>query len=350
METKSSEKTNWRKIIKKYNKPSAAKSSWQLFNTLTLYIASWFIAYEAFQVSLWLCLGVAVISQIYFGRIFIILHDCGHGSFFKSKKARTFWGNITGIIWFTPYEQWTKAHATHHRHSGDLTERGTGDIWTLTVDEYKNSNLGLKLFYRVCRFPIFVVFVGGLYTYFGSQRFFMKADGPKQRKNVIFTNIAIVLMGVAISSITSFKFYAFFQFFILYIGSSLAVFFFYVQHQFEDAYWADKEDWDYETAAIKGCSNLQAPKWVHWASGNIGFHHVHHLSHAIPNYNLAKAVNENEYFQNSPTLTLWECVKTFNLALYDLENKRMITFGEYTRSKAKKPLDLSLPITKGLKA
>ena len=125
----------------------------------------------------------------------------------------------------------------------------------------------------------------------------MKADGPKQRKNVVFTNLSIVAMGIIISSITSFKFYAFFQFFIIYIGSCLAVFFFYVQHQFEDVYWSKKEEWDYETAAIHGCSNLKLPKLIQWATGNIGFHHVHHLSHAIPNYNLEKAVTENEYFQ-----------------------------------------------------
>jgi omega-6 fatty acid desaturase (delta-12 desaturase) len=340
----STTKPNWRKIIRNYNKPNPSKSNWQIGSTMALYVACWFIAYEAYQISLWHCLGVAVIAQVFFGRLFIFMHDCGHGSFYKSKKARTFWGNVTGIIWFTPYEQWTKAHATHHRHSGDLSERGTGDIWTLTVDEYKDGSFGLKLFYRVCRWPIFVVFVGGLYTYFGSQRFFMKTDGPTQKKSVIFTNISIILMGIVISSITSFEFYAFYQFFLLYFGSTLAVFFFYVQHQYEDVYWANKQDWDYETAAIKGCSNLKVPRMIQWASGNIGFHHIHHLSHAIPNYNLEKAFKENEYFQNSTTLTLWDCVKTFNLALYDLEAKRMITFGEYSRNKASKPVDLTIEL------
>jgi omega-6 fatty acid desaturase (delta-12 desaturase) len=261
------------------------------------------------------------------------MHDCGHGSFYKSKRVRTIVGYITGIVWFTPYQQWTKAHATHHRHSGNLNERGIGDIWTLTVDEYKKASFGRKLFYRVCRFPIFVVFVGGLYTYFGAQRFSTKEDGPKEKKSVWITNISIVIMGIAISTITSFEFFAFYQFFLLYMGSSLAVFFFYVQHQYEDVYWEEKENWDYETAAIEGCSNLKLPKIVQWASGNIGFHHIHHLSHAIPNYNLEKALNENEYFQNSTTLNLWDCVKTFNLALYDYDNKKMITFKAYTQNK-----------------
>lgn len=324
------EKVNWRKIIKKYNKPNASKSNWQILTTMGLYVGFWFLAFKAYQVSPWLCLLVAAAAQVFYGRLFIFMHDCGHGSFYKNKTARTVWGYITGIIWFTPYQQWTKAHATHHRHSGNLNERGIGDIWTLTVDEYNAASTGRKIFYRVCRFPIFVVFVGGLYTYFGAQRFYTKADGSKEKRSVWITNISIVLMGGIISSVTSFEFYAFYQFFLLYMGSCLAVFFFYVQHQYEEVYWEKKENWSYEIAAIEGCSNLKLPKIIQWASGNIGFHHIHHLSHSIPNYNLEKAFKENLYFQNSKTLNLWDCVKTFNLALYDFENKRMLTFKEYS--------------------
>lgn len=338
--TEINEKTNWRKIIKKYNKPNATKSNWQILSTMALYIGFWFLAYEAYQVSAWLCFAVAAAAQVFYGRIFIFMHDCGHGSFYKSKRARTIWGYITGIVWFTPYQQWTKAHATHHRHSGDLAERGIGDIWTLTVEEYNEASMGRKLFYRVCRFPIFVVFVGGLYTYFGTQRFYTKADGPKEKKSVWITNLSIIAMGFIISSITSFEFFAFYQFFLLYMGSCLAVFFFYVQHQYEDVYWEKKENWDYATAAIEGCSNLKLPRIVQWASGNIGFHHIHHLSHSIPNYNLEKAFKENKFFQTSTTLTLWDCVKTFNLALYDFDRKEMITFKKYSqmeRIKSRQP-------------
>lgn len=327
------QKPNWRKIIRNYNKPNATKSNWQIGSTLLLYIASWFIAYEAYQISLWLCLGVATISQVFFGRLFIFMHDCGHGSFYKSRKARMFWGYVTGILWFTPYEQWSKAHATHHRHSGNLDHRGTGDIWTLTINEYEQASIGKKIFYRICRFPIFVIFFGGLYTYFGSQRLYMKEDGPNEKRSVWITNISIILLGAAITAVTNLEFFLFYQFFLIYLGSCLSVFFFYVQHQYEDVYWSKTESWDYETAAMKGCSNLAVPRIIQWASGNIGFHHIHHLSHAIPNYNLEKAFKENEYFQEPVTLSLWDCVKTFNLALYDLPGKRMITFKEYREGK-----------------
>ncbi len=320
---------NWRKIIRKYNKVDIAKSNWQLVTTLGLYVTAWFIAYKAYQVSPWLCLGVAALAQVFFGRLFIILHDLGHGTFYRSKAVRTFWGNVLGIIWFTPYEQWTKGHATHHRHSGNLDHRGTGDIWVLTIEEYEDSSLLKKLAYRICRFPPFVIFVGGMYVYFGAQRLTNKGDGAKEKRSVWIANIGIVIMAVMISFVTSLKFYLFYQFFLMYFGATLAVFFFYVQHQYEDVYWEHSDQWDYETAALEGCSNLVIPKVIQWASGNIGFHHIHHLSHNIPNYNLEKAYKENPMFQKATNLTLWECLKCFNLALYSMREKKMITFKEY---------------------
>ena len=325
-------KTNWRKIIKNYNKPDFKKSSWQLFSTLSLYVISWFVAYYAFQVSPWLCLGVATISQIFYGRIFIMMHDCGHGSFFKSKKAETFWGYILGITWFTPYSQWTKSHATHHKNSGSLEERGVGDIWTLTVQEYREASVIKKFFYRVCRFPIFVVMVGGLYTFFGIQRFFTKQDGRKEKVSVLITNSSILVLGILISNLTSFKFFVFYQFFLLYFGSCLAVLFFYVQHQYEETLWCEKNDWSYEAAAMEGSSYLKLPKLIQYASGNIGFHHIHHLSHSIPNYNLETAMKENSFFQNPTTLRLKDFGKCLSLALYDMKIKRLITFKEYAKN------------------
>lgn len=330
---------HWSQIVKKYSRPSTLKSSWQLGSTLSLYVISWFVAYAAYQISLWHCLGVAIISQMFFGRLFIFMHDCGHGSFFKTKGARTFWGYVTGIIWATPYWQWTKAHATHHRNSGNLEHRGIGDIWTLTTKEYEDSSNLIKFFYRLCRFPPFVIGVGGLYTYFGVQRFFTKADGKRERRSVIITNFALVVMGIAISYATNMEFFLFYQFFLLYLGSCLAVFFFYVQHQYEDVYWSEANDWDYETAAMEGSSCLDLPVMIKWASGSIGFHHIHHLSHTIPNYNLERAMQENTYFQNPTKLNLWDCVKCFNLSLYDLDNKRMLTFSQYKSSKKQEKLN-----------
>lgn len=321
--------TNWKQIIKNYNKPSVWRSSWQLFNSLGLYFLAWYIAYLAFEISPLLSVLVALVAQIFYGRLFIIMHDCGHGSFFKSKKARTFWGYVTAIAWATPYEQWTKYHATHHRHSGNLEERGLGDIWTLTTKEYEEASILKKFFYRVCRYPIFVIFFGGIYVFFIAQRFTTKHDGPKQKKSVWITNIALVVLGTTASLLTSVEFFLTYQIALLYFGSCLSVYLFYVQHQYEDVYWEENEKWSYETAAMHGCSYFKLPRLLQWASGNIGFHHIHHLSHAIPNYYLEKAMRENSYFQNPYTLTLKTSIKTFNLALYDYKQRKMLTFKQY---------------------
>lgn len=320
--------TDWRKIVKQYNKPVNWKSNWQVFNTFTLYIACWFLAYYAWDISPWLTLGVAAIAQVFYGRLFIIFHDCGHGNFYRSKKWRTFWGYATGIVWFSPYWQWTKAHATHHRHSGNLDHRGIGDITTMTVEEYQNASTWQKIGYRILRFPLFELVGGSLYIFFIYHRFTTKNDGKRERRSVYITNVAIVLMGIVISSITSFEFYAFYQFFLLFFGGFLGILFFYVQHQYEEVYWRKSDEWDYETAAIQGCSYLKLPRILQWASGNIGFHHIHHLSHSIPNYNLEQAYNEQPYFRQSKTLELKDIWGCFRLALYDAKSKRMIKFSE----------------------
>lgn len=323
---------NWKKIVRRYNKPDFKKSAWQLSSTLFLYALSWFVAFKAWEISPWLTLAVAAIAQVFFGRLFIFMHDCGHGSFFKSRKARTFWGHITGILWMTPYWSWTKDHATHHKNSGNLDHRGVGDIWTLTTEEYAQASSLKKFAYRVCRAPIFVLGVGGFYVYFIGQRFSRKSDGKRERKSNHITNIGILAQAALISALTSIEFYLFYQFLIVYFGATLAVFFFYVQHQYEEVYWSKGDDWSYETAALEGSSCLELPKIVQWAAGNIGFHHIHHLSHGIPNYNLEKAFNENMLFQNPVRLNLWDCVKCFNLTLIDETRGRMVTFKQYKKS------------------
>ncbi|MBD64645.1 MAG: fatty acid desaturase [Halobacteriovoraceae bacterium] len=323
---------DWRKIVKKYKRSDLAKSSWQLGSTLSLYILGWVVAAYAWEISPWLTLLVAALSQVYFGRLFIFMHDCGHGTFFKTKKARSFWGHVTGTLWMTPFWSWTKDHATHHRHSGNLDHRGVGDIWTLTTEEYEQASALKKFAYRVCRAPFFVLGFGGLYVYFISQRFNRKTDGKRERKSLWITNGLIVAQAVLIASLTSLEFYLFYQFFLVYFGSILSVFFFYVQHQYEDSYWSKGDGWDYQTAALEGSSYLKLPRIIQWASGNIGFHHIHHLCHSIPNYNLEKAFHENEIFKNPTTIKLKDCVKCFNLALIDLKNEQMISFKEYKKS------------------
>ncbi len=320
-------KVNWATDIKPYQKPDHKKSYWQIINSLSLYIGFWFLAYQAYQVSAWLLIPVALFSQLVFLRLFIILHDCGHGSFFKDKKRRTFWGTFFGILTFTPYEQWTAEHADHHKHSGNLDHRGRGDVWTLTVEEYEKASAAKKFLYHIYRFPPFMLIFGGIYNFIIMHRFTTRQDKAKQRNSVYITNVGIVLMGLIVSALTTFEFYAIFQFFVVVFGGLFGIGLFYVQHQFEGVYWKRGKEWDYEEAALHGCTYLKLPKIVQWASGNIGFHHIHHLSPMIPNYELENCYNAQKVFQIPQVTITWkDLVKCFSLHLYDEKNEELLTF------------------------
>lgn len=340
------QKVNWKTMIKPYQKPDHFKSYWQIVNTLTLYVLSWVIAYKAYLISPWLVLPVAMLAQLFYARIFIIFHDCGHGNFFKSKKKRTFWGYLTGVLTFTPYHQWTTEHATHHKTSGNLDHRGRGDIKTMTIEEYENASWKEKFLYRIYRFPPFMLLGGGIFMFGILYRFTTKYDGKKEKRSVYITNFWIAVMAIAIASFTSWGFYLLFQGLTLVFAGCVGIALFYVQHQFDGVYWREQEGWDYEVAALKGCSYFKLPKLFQWASGNIGFHHIHHLSPLIPNYNLETVYNEHEIFRDDEVVvTLKDLVRCFSIHLYDAKNRKMVTWKEYRkilREKEQSPLGAGL--------
>lgn len=325
-------KKNWTSIVRKYMKPDAKKSYIQIINSIIPYLLCWVAAYFAYDYSLWLCLPIVLISQAFLLRIFIIMHDCGHGSFFKSKRQNDFWGVITGVLTFTPYHQWTACHKYHHKHSGNLDYRGIGDIDTLTVEEYKALSGWGKFKYKLLRSPFVFLIFGGLYVFIIEQRFTFKEDGPLERKSVHFTNFALLLQVLVCSYFLGWKFYLFFQVLSICTAASAGIFLFYVQHQFENVYWADSKEWSHLEASLKGCSYLKLPKLFQWVTGNIGFHHIHHLCSSIPNYNLEKAYKENPMLQNCNVLGIRESFKCLFLSLYDLKEKKMISFRTYRRS------------------
>lgn len=314
-------------MIKPFQGADSLRSTWQLVNSLTLYVLFWVLGYAAFKLSPWLVIPVALIAQLAYVRIFIIFHDCGHGSFYRQKKWRTFWGYLTGILTFTPYHQWTTEHATHHKHSGNLDTRGRGDIWTMTVEEYGKASTFQKILYRIYRFPPFMLLGGGFLIFVLMYRFTTKHDGAKERRSVHITNLGILSMAVVISLLTSFQFYLLFQLTVVVFAGLFGIGLFYVQHQFDGVYWRNSEEWDYEQAALEGCSYLKLPKLLQWGSGNIGFHHIHHLSALIPNYRLEEVYNKFEIFQKDEVvLTMKDLVRCFQLNLYDAKTKKMIRF------------------------
>jgi len=325
-------KKNWRKIARAYMTPENKKSYIQLVNSVIPYLLSWPVAYVAYQYSTLLCILVAMCSHVFLLRIFIIMHDCGHSSFFKSKKKNDFWGNVCGVLSFSPYFQWSRAHRYHHKYSGNLNYRGIGDVDTLTTEEYSQLSFRGRLKYRAIRSPFVFLILGPLYVFLFQHRFTKKEDGKKERLNVHFTNLVLFSFAALVTFFAGLKFYLLYQISVLMCTSTVGIFLFYVQHQYEKPYWKNDGDWDHFDASILGSSYLKLPKVLQWTSGNIGYHHIHHLCSTIPNYNLEKAHKENPIFQKCTVIGLKESFRCLFLSLYDKQQERLISFREYRRN------------------
>lgn len=316
----------WRQVLAKYEHPKKRTSVWQLFNSIVPYVVVWYLMYLSLNVSYWLVVGLAVIAACFLVRIFIIFHDCCHGSFFKSKRANNFWGYITGVLTFTPYHQWRHDHAVHHATSGDLDRRGVGDVWTLTVKEYRQLSPLRKLTYKIYRSPMIMLSVGSLYLFFIRNRLPTRGAGKRERHSVYWTNLTILGIVGMMSLAIGFVNYVLVQLPILIIGTSAGIWLFYVQHQFEGVYWERHEKWDYVTAALRGSSFYKLPRVLQWFTGNIGFHHVHHLGPRIPNYYLEKCYQENQIFQEVKPLTLLSSLKSLTLRLWDEDQHKLVGY------------------------
>jgi acyl-lipid omega-6 desaturase (Delta-12 desaturase) len=329
--TQSKAQENWQNIVRKYMRPSEAKSYWQIINSFIPYYVSWVVAYYTYQYSMILTFLIAMTSSAFLIRMFIVMHDCGHGSFFKAKKKNNFWGFIAGVATFSPYLQWSKAHKIHHKNSGNLDYRGVGDIELKTVEEYQKLTFIEKLKYRAVRSPLVFLFLGAFYIFVIQHRFTQSYNNAKENRGVHFTNLAILAFAAFITYFCGIKFYLFYQLSVLLITATLGVFLFYVQHQYENVYWRNAQDWNFFEASMKGSSFLRLPKVLQWMTGNIGYHHIHHLCSSIPNYNLEKAYKENPIFQNCTTIGIRESFRCLFLNLYDLKNEKLISFREYKR-------------------
>jgi len=326
-------KPTWVKVVAPYQAPRISTSVWQIANSFGPYILLWVLMYLSLQVSYLLTLALSVLAGGFLMRIFVIQHDCGHTSFFKNNKWNDLVGFVCGVLTFTPYEFWRTGHAIHHATSGDLDHRGWGDVETMTVKEYVERSPRRRLGYRLYRNPFVMFGIGPIYMFVINQRSpiaYKIATTDKGRKGLIYTDLAILGLAIGISLLIGFKNYLLIQVPIAVFASTLGVWLFYVQHQFEDTYWRYHPEWDFTEAALQGSSYYKLPKVFQWFSGNIGLHHIHHLSPRIPNYLLEKCHNENPEFQNVPTLTLKSSLKVLvsRLALWDEEQNRLISFAE----------------------
>ncbi|MEK4701382.1 fatty acid desaturase [Solibacillus sp. FSL R7-0668] len=317
-----------RKDVAPFAKSETRLSIQQLLNTLVPLLLIWGAGYFLLQYSPWYTALCSVIASGFVVRTFIIFHDCTHGSFFKSKKANDIIGNITGIFTSFPYEKWKREHTIHHATSSNLDKRGIGDIDMLTVDEYLEKSKMGRLGYRLYRNPLVMFGLGPLFMVLVLNRFNRKDAKRKERLNTYFTNIVLLAICAVLIFVNGWATFLLVHGLTLFIAGALGIWLFYIQHTYEDSYFEVDSDWDYVKAAVEGSSYYKLPKVLQWVTGNIGFHHVHHLSPRIPNYKLEDAHESVKPLQQATTITIKTSLESLRYKLYDPENYRFVSFKE----------------------
>jgi omega-6 fatty acid desaturase (delta-12 desaturase) len=317
-----------KKDIGPYEKTDTSASIRQIINTIGPLVLLWYAAYLSLSVSYWLSLPIAIVTSGFMVRTFILFHDCCHQSFFKSRRANHILGTITGVLTLVPYQQWKHSHSIHHATSSNLDKRGTGDMWLLTVSEYVASPLWLRIAYRIYRNPFVMLGIGPIAVFLIEYRFNRKGAKRKERINTYVTNLSIVALYTSLCWIIGWQAFVMIQGPIFLIAGMLGIWLFYVQHQFEDSYFEKEEEWSYVQAAVEGSSYYKLPKLLQWITGNIGFHHVHHLSPKVPNYNLEKVHNATPPLHKATTITIGISLKSLRYHLWDEERKTFVCFKE----------------------
>ncbi|MFD2115779.1 fatty acid desaturase [Paenibacillus yanchengensis] len=320
-----------RKTVAPYEKSNLNASVRQILNTIVPLVLLWTAAYLSLSVSYWLTLLFAVLTSGFVIRTFIIFHDCCHGSFFRKKKANDILGIITGVITHVPYEQWKNSHSMHHATSSNLDKRGIGDIWMMTVEEYAAASWMQKFYYRAYRNPLVMFGLGPIAIFAIQYRFNRKGARKKERLNTHLMNILLVTLYAVLMLTLGWKEVLLVQLPVFYVSAALGIWLFYVQHTFEDSYFEHDEEWNYVMAAVEGSSYYKLPRLLQWLTGNIGFHHVHHLSPRVPNYHLEAAHNNTPPLQKATTITMWQSFAGIRFKLWDEMERKFITFRDFKK-------------------
>jgi omega-6 fatty acid desaturase (delta-12 desaturase) len=320
----------WAATLARHKRPSRWKSVWQLANSILPFCGLWYLMYLSTFLSYWVTLALALPTAGLLMRIFIIQHDCGHHSFFRSRRANDLVGQACGLLTLTPYHLWRRSHSRHHASSGDLTHRGHGDVDILTVDEYRQRTPVGRLKYRLYRNPIVMFVFGASYLFMLRQRFTVgvPAGWRRERRSVHLTNMglaAMVALGWYAIGLSTFLMV---HLPVVIVGATIGSWLFFVQHQFEEAYWQPHRSWEFDRAALEGSSYYRLPRVLQWFTGNIGFHHIHHLESRIPNYHLNACYDAEPTLREAPTFGIRESFKCTSLKLWDERRQRMVTFAE----------------------
>ncbi len=321
---------SWLKNLVPYQTPNLARSIFEIVITVGLFVACWVLMWLALGVSYWISLALVLPAAGLLVRLFVIQHDCGHGAFFKNRTVNDWVGRVIGIFTLTPYDFWKRTHAIHHAGTGNLDRRGLGDIDTLTVREYEALSPGRKLLYRVYRNPVVLFAIGPAYQFFLQHRLpiGLMRRGWTPWVSTMATNVGIVVvvaLGMWLAGVQEFLII---QVPVMLLATSIGVWMFYVHHQYENTYWDHETDWSRAEAALHGSSHYDLPGVLRWISGNIGVHHVHHLSSRIPFYKLYDVLRDHPELVNVGRITLMESFRCVPLTLWDEDTRQLISFRE----------------------
>ena len=333
------EKPAWVAGLKRFEKTSPGRVAVQLIDTIIPYLALLALMYltMTWKLPYGVTLLIALPAGALLVRAFIFFHDCCHGSYVASKIGQQVLGNLLGVLVFTPYADWRHAHGVHHSTSGNLDRRGVGDIWTMTVEEYAASSQLKRLLYRFFRNPLVLFALIPAFAFLIMHRFPSHRTNRSQLLSVLFTDAALAAILCAAYLTIGIKAYLLIQVPVMILGGAGGFWLFYVQHQFDPTYWARSEEWGSMEAALQGSSWYRLPKVLQWISGNIGFHHVHHLRPRIPNYNLQRCLRETPELQLPDPLYLWRSLKSVNLKVWDEKEKILLSFRQLARRLRQRP-------------
>jgi omega-6 fatty acid desaturase (delta-12 desaturase) len=318
----------WRERMAPYCRPRVGRSVLDLLTSVVPYLLVSVGMYFVIRVSPWIAVALAPVSAIFLLRIFMVFHDCTHGSFLPARRGNQWLGMITGVLVLTPFARWRHDHAVHHSSAGDLDRRGIGDLPTLTVEEYRTKSRRERIMYRALRHPLVMFGVGPIIAMIIGPRLVARDAPARMRRSVLLTDLVLAVVFAALIWAIGIGDLMLVWGPSAFLSGAIGIWLFYVQHQFEDVYWERSGDWGYADAALRGSSFLKLPRPLKFATANIGYHHVHHLSVRIPNYNLQRAHEETPEFASVPVLTLMDGLRATRLKLWDEKQMRLVTFAE----------------------
>lgn len=323
----------WLKILARYRQPRARRSLIELAVTAIPFALLWAGTWAAVYFGFWLGLILIIPASAFLLRLFMIQHDCGHGSFFARRRIDDWTGRAIGVLTFTPYDYWRRAHAEHHASAGNLDERGVGDITTLTVEEYSSRSWRGRLAYRLYRHPAIMFGIGPAWLFLFKQRlpFGMMRSGLLPWISTMATNLAIAIASALLIWAIGILPFLLVHLPIVLLAGAAGIWLFYVQHQFEETHWSKEPEWRFQHAALHGASYYDLPLILRWITGNIGIHHIHHLSSRIPYYRLPEVLKDHPELADIGRITMMESLRCVKLVLWDEQNQRLISFRDATK-------------------